>query len=407
LSKLWTRLLVAAILLGSLGLAALMIGSRPEPPQREVPPTIPFANTEPAVAGSGAIPVHGAGTVRPRAEVSVSAELGGRVVWVNDAFQSGGRIAAGEELFRLDDTALRNRVEAERANVVMREVDLVTTEQEADAARAEYERFRSLRAGSASDEAHPLALWEPQLRAGKAALSQARAALAIAERDVGLATTRAPFDGVVRSENVAVGQYVAAGQTVGQLFAADAVEVVVSLSDADAALLPRLWELQPGADDRRIAARVEADYGNGIWSWAGYVDRAEFSLDEETRTIDLIVRVPRPLEEGARLGAAVAQGPTALASPPLIPGKYVEVKLAGAGPERYFRLRRGALRSGNEVWAVQGGDRLTIVPVNVLQTIDDEVYVTGALEPDQPIVVAGIDIAVEGMQVRMTTAVSR
>ncbi len=406
MSKLWTRprLLIAAILLGSVTLAALMIGMRPEPPQREAPPSIPFANTEPVVAGSGAIPVHGAGTVRPRAEISVSVELGGRVVWVNDAFQSGGRIAAGTELFRLDETALLNRVEAERANVVIREVDLVTTEQEADAARAEYERFRSLQTGAASDDAHPLALWEPQLRAGEAALSQARAALAIAERDVGLATTRAPFDGVVRSESVDVGQYVAPGQAVGRMFATDAVEVVVPLSDADAALLPGLWDLRAGRDDGRITARVEAEYGKGTWSWTGYVDRAEASLDEQTRTIVVIVRVPDPFSAGVPTG-----GEGALESPPLLVGKFVEVEIEGVAPDHYFRLRRAALRPGNEVWAVEGGETLTltIVPVKVLQSIDDQVWVTGALEPGQPVVVNGIEIAVEGMQVRTAAAENR
>ena len=43
---------------------------------------------------------------------------------------------------------------------------------------------------------------------------------------------------------------------------------------------------------------------------------------------------------------------------------------------------------------------ITIVPVRVLQRIDDVVYVTGGLEAGQMVVVSGIQIATEGMRVR-------
>ena len=43
----------------------------------------------------------------------------------------------------------------------------------------------------------------------------------------------APFDGFVREESVDVGQIVAPGQPVGRLFAADAVEVVVPVTNAE------------------------------------------------------------------------------------------------------------------------------------------------------------------------------
>ena len=59
--------LAAIILLGSFGIAALLVAQRPEPERREPPSQIPFVVTAPVVAGSGAIPVHGAGTVRPPA----------------------------------------------------------------------------------------------------------------------------------------------------------------------------------------------------------------------------------------------------------------------------------------------------------------------------------------------------
>ena len=215
----------------------------------------------------------------------------------------------------------------------------------------------------------------------------ARDSATLADAELALSRTEvlAPFTGIVRNESVDPGQFVAAGQGVGRLYASDAVEVVVPLSDADAALIPDLWRLAAGDGNRRVRATVSAEYGGQDHEREGYVDRAEAALDEQTRTIHVVVRVPRPFSgEG----------------PPLLVGQFVEVRIDGVAPERYFTVPRAALRTGNEVWALRGNNLVTIVPVQVLQRSDDVVYVTGALEADQAVVVSGIQIATEGMVVR-------
>ena len=45
--------------------------------------------------------------------------------------------------------------------------------------------------------------------------------------------------------------------------------------------------------------------------------------------------------------------------------------------------------------------RLTIVPVRVLQRSDDKVFVTGTLKAGQAVVIGGIQVATEGMVVRI------
>ena len=149
-----------------------------------------------------------------------------------------------------------------------------------------------------------------------------------------------------------------------------------------------------------MAARVVAEYGDTRYAWDGYVDRAEASLDEQTRTIDVIVRVPEPFTAGIPVGAA-----TALAgSPPLLVGKFVNVEIQGLAPQSYFRVRRAALQPGDEVWAVGDNWSVTIVPVRTLQRGDDEVYVTGALEDGQAVITGGIQFATDGMLVRTGAA---
>ena len=399
------RLLLPGILLGAVVIAVVMVRLRPEPALREPPSRLPFVTTAAAEALQGPIPVYGAGTVRPRAEIDVTAQITGKVSWVAPAFQSGGRVGAGAILFRIEDVDYRNRVRQARANVAAQQVALLQAEEEARIARAEYEGFQRRRMqGTAPEQANPLTLREPQLAAARAALARDSAALADAELALSRTEVTAPFSGVVRSESVDLGQFVGVGQSVGRLYADDAVEVVVPLSDDDAALIPGLWELAAGDGDRRVAASVSAEYGDMVYSWTGYVDRAETALDEQTRTIDVVVRIPSPMAGGIPAAGDEApdggdDAPSMPEAPPLLVGQFVDVQIEGASPERYFWIPRAALRTGNEVWALRAGNVVAIIPVRVLQRADEAVYVAGELEAGQEVVVSGIQIATDGMVV--------
>ena len=388
-------LVAAAILAGSVGLAAFLVSLAPEPERREPPPQIPFAQTGQATAGDGAIPVHGAGTVRPSAEVDIIPQVGGKVVWIDPGFQSGGRVAAGQTLFRIEEEDYLYRVREAEAELEAKRVELLKAREKAEVARTEYAQFSGrLADGDAAErQANPLTLREPQLKAAEAAFDREEARVAEAKLALSRTRVRAPFDGYVRDEAVDLGQFLAAEQAVGRLFAADAAEVVVPLSDANAALIPGLWELQAGNAERRVPARVTARYGEDRHAWDGYVDRAEASLDAQTRTIDVIVRVPQPFARRAAEDAVAD-------APPLLIGKFVEVAIEGSAPEAYWRIPRAALRPGNEVWAVGGDGAVRIVPVRILQRADDEAYVVGPLENGELVVTGGLQYATEGMRVQ-------
>ena len=349
-------------------------------------------------AGTGPIPVFGSGTVRPSAEIDIVPQVGGRIVWVDAGFRSGGRIAAGQTVFRIEEIEYQNRVQIAEANLAASHVALLKEEEQASIAREQYELY-SNRPGneSSNTEVNPLALREPQLNAARAALNRDEARLADANLALSRTQVTVPFDGYVQEEHVDVGQVVAPGQPVARIYAADAVEIVVPLSDSDAALIPGLWSLTAGDGNRRVAVRVIARYGDGTYAWQGYVDRGEASLDKQTRTIHVIVNVPNPARPGSPTEGTVSLG----SGPPLLVGKFVEVQIDGLELDGYFQVPRAALRSGNEIWTVHDGGMVRIVPVQVLQRAGDEVYVTGTLESGQAVITGGILFATEGMRVQM------
>ncbi|MYK28475.1 MAG: biotin/lipoyl-binding protein, partial [Gammaproteobacteria bacterium] len=243
-------LIAAAIIVGAIALAVFLVSLAPEPERREPPSRIPYVETAAIVPGSGAIPVYGAGTVRPSAEIDIAPQVGGRVVWVDPGFRSGERVVAGQMLFRIEEADYRTRVREAEAALADRRVALLQAEEDAAIARAEYERYSSQQ--DAAGAASPLTLREPQLKAARAALKREEARLARANLALSRTRIEAPFDGFVREESVALGQLAVPGKPVGRLFAADAAEVVVPLSDADAALIPGLWTIEDG----EVSARV-------------------------------------------------------------------------------------------------------------------------------------------------------
>jgi RND family efflux transporter MFP subunit len=384
---------IAGILVGAALVAVLLVMSRPEPPRTAPPSPVPAVTTAPVRPGSGPLPVTGNGTVRPRAEVSLAPQVSGQVAWVSPALVAGGRVRAGQTLLRIDPADFVNAVDQARAQVAQDSVGLLQAEEEARIAQAEYEQFRARQGGSGAAPS-PLTLREPQLQAARAALQRSQAQLADARLALNRSTVEAPFDAMVRSESVDPGSFANAGQSVAVIYATDMVEVVVPLTDGDAALIPGLWSLQTGSTQGRVPARVVSEYGGRRFAWDGYVDRAETALDEDSRTIDVVVRVPDPLRTGTPMDAS----PSSAEPPPLLVGQYVEVIIDGRSGD-YQVVPRRAVRPGNEVWAV-ADSTVRVVPVEVLQQAGDSTFVDGGFRAGERAVLTGIGVATDGMRVR-------
>ncbi len=392
-------LTIAGLIIGAAGASGVMILLRPQPPRRPAGPDSPIVSVETVVVGSGPILVFGGGTVRPHWEIDVAPEVGGKIVAVSANLQSGGQVSEGEVLVRIDPADYQNRVRQAAADVATQQVALLQAEEEAQIARTEYEQFRARenRRGADTVPPSPLVLREPQLQAARAALERAEAQLRDAELVLSRTEIISPFDGRVRNEVADLGRIVAAGQSLGRIYASDAVEVVVPVSDGDASLIPNLWSLQAGDNDRSIPATVTIEFGARRYFWEGYVDRAESALDEQSRTIDVVVRVPNPFDRGQPVEGDSETG----AAPPLLVGQFAQAAIDGLELSEYFILPRRALRPGNEVWAIGADGRARIVAVDVLQEIDERIYVTGDFSEGQLVIVAGITVATNGMEVRV------
>ncbi|GAA0485076.1 efflux RND transporter periplasmic adaptor subunit [Parasphingorhabdus litoris] len=428
------RVIGGLILLAAIVIAALLIFLRPEPAEKPEEENIPLVQAEALKIRSGNLMIEGSGTVRAREELTLAAEVAGKLVYVNPGLREGQRVARGATLFRIDTSDYRNAVQTAQADVASQNVAVMEAREEVTLARAELERFQKRGASnsayasvddsdyaarilppdslqqkqSAEDESassastNGLATREPQLQSARAALRRAQAQLADAQTALKRTTVRAPFAGVVRSEDIALGSYVAPGQSLGSMVGTADFEAVIPLSESEAALIPGLW--RPGSS--RIEASVYSDYGGTRYRWQAYVDRANSVLNPQTRTIDVFLRIPNPLRGGA---PAVTQkegqkSAGASGAPPLFVGSFVDAEITGRALDQYAVLPLAALRPGNQIWLVQDG-KLRIAKVDIYQRTDTQALISTAGLGAKPVVIlSALKAATNGQRVKIAEA---
>lgn len=425
------RVIGGLILLAAILIAALLIFLRSEPEEKPTGENIPLVQAEPLEIRSGNLMVQGAGTIRAREELTLSAEVAGKLVYVNPDLREGQSIPRGATLFRIDTADYRNAVQTAQADVASQNVAVMEAREEVALAKAELARFQQRGASSSayasvdsSDYAarilppdelvknqratgqqtaggvtNGLATREPQLQSARAGLRRAQAQLSDAQTALKRTTVRAPFSGVVRSEDIALGSYVAPGQSLGSMVGTADFEAVIPLSESEAALIPALW--RPGSN--RIEASVYANYGGTRYRWQAFVDRANSVLNPQTRTIDVFLRIPNPLRGGvpAVVQKAGQKSGGASGAPPLFVGSFVDAEITGRALDQYAVLPLAALRPGNQIWLVRDG-RLRIVKVDILQRTDKQALISTADLGAKPVVIFGVlKTATEGQQVRI------
>ncbi len=415
--------LVLAVLGGAVLIAVLMVVLRSRPEEAPRDDRAPLVQSVPLARSTQPLTVLGSGTVQPSEEVTIAAQVSGRLAYVNPQFREGSLVGSGTTLFRIEPSDYQNRVSSAQAEVAAQAVAVMQANEEARIAKEELSRFaqrqgtkdlaeqsidsndfaarflppRELENAGGSEAGRAkapnrLATREPQLRSAKAAQQRALAQLADARLALARTNVRAPFAGLVRTETAAVGKLVQPGQELGSIVAASSYEVRISLNEREAALIPGLLQ----ARTSRIPASVFLDYGGRKWRWSAFVDRADSILDPQTRTIDVFLRVPDPLRGGVN-----TTGGNPGQAPPLLLGSYVQAEILSSSSKPYFQIPVEALRAGNTIWTVTG-DRLRIVPVEVLQRTDRVANVTIKAAPDKGarVVVSPLRTPVDGMKVR-------
>ncbi|HEY7512430.1 MAG TPA: efflux RND transporter periplasmic adaptor subunit [Vicinamibacteria bacterium] len=289
------------------------------------------------------------GTLKPRAQVDVVAEVSARLLRVLK--DEGARVEAGEVLAVLDETDYRLSHQRAQAALAVAE---------ANRAHAEAERGRAeslLKTGGITDKDHLAA--QVSLQVAEASLAQARAEAAIAGQQHARAQVRAPFRGRIARRQADPGARLPAGAPIFTVVDDAVLEFRASVPSADYA------RVRVGAP---VDVAVDALPGTTV---RGRVARVTPLVEERTRSFAAVVEVP--WSEGlvgglfARATVRVGRVPGATVVPP------AALARDGAAPGRaeVFLIEQGVARRR---------------PVEIGVEAPDAVQVTSGVEPGQQVV---------------------
>jgi RND family efflux transporter MFP subunit len=372
-----TLLPIVVVTVAGLGAVTLLATSeRLSPTQPEpVPPSVRVLDVEPKPVR---MVVHAQGTVLPRIETELVPEISGNVVWISPNLIAGGYFDADEPLLRVDDRDYRNAVERASANMSRAEAELEFSEFEL--ARLETLETSDLVSRSALESAMR------EARVNVAQLRDARVALEQAERDLARTEIRAPFRGLVRSEQVDVGQFVNRGTAVASLYAVDYVEVRLPIADQQLAYLDLPLTPRGQLDaDSAPSVRLYADFAGREREWQGRLIRTEAEIDARSRMVQAVARV------------TAADGADASLPPPV--GLFVQADIQGRSADNVVVLPRSAIRNENQVLVVDDENRLRFRTVTLLRVYGDEAFINEGLNAGERVCISPLQAVVDGMRI--------
>jgi RND family efflux transporter MFP subunit len=318
------------------------------------------------------------GSVKPRTQTTLVAQVPGRIESVSSNFIAGGFFRSGEVLLQIDPSDYETALLRAQATLAARKAQLADQKARSEQALKDWTNLG--RQGEPSD----LTLRKPQLAEAEAAVQAAEAELQEARRDLERTRITVPYDGLVRSKEADVGQYVAPGTPLGVTFSIDTAEVRLPLSVGDLAYLdlPSATRLDAA---HRIPVRLTAENADGDATWQAEIVRTEGVVDEKSRVIYAVAEFADPY------------GVLGLNSgPELRMGTFVRADIQGLRADNVVILPRAMLRQDNTVLVVNEANELEIRTVELARAEPRTVYITSGVRDGEWVVTTAIDAPIPG-----------
>ena len=320
------------------------------------------------------------GRLQPRQTVEIVGEVPGKVTYLNPALEVGGRLNAGDVLFRIDPTDYQ-------ATFRQAEAALASAEASLDRAMADKDRQAELAdRGFAPDSVLDTAV--ATLAGAQAVVDQAKAQLALARQNLARTTIRAPFPAIVLSEALAPDAYIAPGAPVARLLDASAGEIVAGLSPEDVGAVRRalMSNLDAGEVLTVLARPNEGSLGNIFLE--GTLESFSPEVDPASRTVAVRAVFPSafaPDNEGL-----------------VFAGDFMTLEINAIADQTLYEVPSAAIRRNAAVWAIQPNEQLREISVTPVDIGPETTLVMSAESlAGQRVMVTSLPEEVGGMRIRI------
>lgn len=301
--------------------------------------------------------------VHGESDVDIRSRVEGWVTSMN--FKEGSQVKKGDLLYIVDDSQYQTRVDREASNLASAKTELVRAQNELSRVKP----LAELNALSKQDLDNATASFEAaqaQVKASEASLQNARI-------ELGYTRIYAPFNGIIGTSNVRVGDYVSragSSSVLATISSIGTVRVRFQISEREYLRIARLTK-EELANARKNIQLLLAD--GSIYPHTGEVNFADREIDPKTGTLTI---------------EASFQNPTGL----LRPGLFVKTRvLLSTLPMAVMVPQRAVLQlqSLAQVFTVTDSSTLKAVTVEVGQKIGDGWVITKGLKAGDRVAVVG------------------
>jgi RND family efflux transporter MFP subunit len=252
----------------------------------------------------------------------------------------------------------------------------------------------SKKASLASKKAS-LASRKATLASKRASLEAINARIQQAETKLSRTTILAPYAGRILNKQVERGQYVSTGTTLASIYALDAVEVRLPLTDLQAAFidLPEQYLGEKKASRTSVSLLVNnlnpKKGNNSVYRWQGNIVRTEGDIDVQSRQQFVIAKINNPYKHQKDN------------RPPLKIGQFIQAEIKGITLPNVIVLPRHIIRGKDEVLVISKQNTIERRQLEVLWR-DKEVAVLGSgLKAGERISITPLSFATKGMKVNI------
>lgn len=365
------------ILVGAIVVMFVLISMKKQPEKEEIVTRDFLVDAKPIELENVEFLVYSQGSVQPKNKTMLSTQVSGRVTAIADNFVEGGFFKEGDVLVELETYDYQTDLLLAEAELARAQASL---DEEKARGKVAAEEWRSFNKGTPPE----LGLRKPQLAREEASVQAAKANLQRAQRNFDRTKIRAPYDGLVKSRNIDLGQFVTLGSQLGEVYSTDVAEVRLPLTDDDVAFLANLNTAEP-------QVTLSSDVAGKNIKWQGTMVRDEAILDSRSRVIYGVVEVKDPYQlntENAAKGMALRFG------------RFVNATITGITVDDIIVLPRNVLRLDGTILSVNEDKQIKINFVTVQRADENFVYISQGLNTQEPVVMSAVPNPYEGMPVR-------
>lgn len=314
------------------------------------------------------------GKVISKNEVEILSKVSGNVV--AKMVEGGDVVYTGQPLFRIDNKQYNAAIKSAKAALTKSQASLRNTQRD-------LERYRTLAASGAVAQ-QTLDSYEVQAEEEAATVEENRAALEQAIMDEQDTLILSPVDGKLDINDIAIGQFVAAGSTaMGSVSSLDPIWVQFSMSENEYIKLTR----QEGRGLPAFKDNIRLTLSDGSeYERRGSIEQLDKGIDDTTGTMSI--------------KAAFANTEWFL-----VPGMFAKVSVPGGLKEGALLIPQRAVKELLDetfVTVVTSDNKAKTCKVTMGERVGNLWVVSEGLNEDETVVVEGVDKVKKGTDLKVT-----